>query len=167
MTLGFFVIMFSARDFFFGYRFQYIRDFRFLIFYNPFLALGFSILLFSFAGIPPFAGFYSKMFVFFSGVNSGLIFFSIIILLLNILGCFYYIRFVKTSVFESTKMLLEIKDPFLLVSNFRGGWFSLIPVNRECSLVLAFILFFLLFTGFYSSSIYFIFSFLSYLILFF
>ena len=165
MTLGFFVIMFSVRDFFLGHRFQYIRDFRFLIFYNPFLALGFSILLFSFAGIPPFAGFYSKMFVLFSGINSGLIFFSVIILLLNIVGCFYYIRFIKTSVFESTQQLVEAKDAFSLISNFRGGWFSLLPVNRECSLVLAFILFFVIFAGFFSSSIYFIFSFLSHLIL--
>jgi NADH-ubiquinone oxidoreductase chain 2 len=130
------------------------------------LALGFSILLFSFAGIPPFAGFYSKMFVLFSGINSGLIFFSIVILVLNIVGCFYYIRFIKTGVFESAKQLLETKDVFF-INNFRGGWFSLMPVNRECSLVLAFILFFIVFAGFFSSSIYFVFSFLSHLILFF
>jgi len=44
---------------------KYLEDFRFLFRENPSIVFLLLILLFSLAGIPPFAGFYSKLYVFF------------------------------------------------------------------------------------------------------
>ncbi len=62
---------------------------------NPKLALIMTLALFSLAGIPPFAGFFSKFFVFaaaFSGGNYWLVF---IALLNTVISLFYYLKIVK------------------------------------------------------------------------
>jgi proton-translocating NADH-quinone oxidoreductase chain N len=53
-------------------RIKYITDLAFLAKTNPLLALTFTITMFSMAGIPPLAGFYSKAFLFFATMSSNL-----------------------------------------------------------------------------------------------
>lgn len=62
---------------------------------NPRLALGMTLALFSLAGIPPFAGFFSKFFVFaaaFEGGFHGLVF---IALVNTVISLYYYLLIVK------------------------------------------------------------------------
>lgn len=66
---------------------------------NPTLTIVFAFILFSFAGIPPFAGFFSKFFVLYSVIQSNLFFLVFFILLLNCVGTFYYINLIKKSYF--------------------------------------------------------------------
>jgi NADH-quinone oxidoreductase subunit N len=68
---------------------------------NYLAAVCFSIVLFSIAGIPPLAGFYSKLLIFTALLRNSNILASIIIALLSCASCFYYIRLIKIFFFES------------------------------------------------------------------
>ena len=67
---------------------------------NPSLAISIALYMFSFAGIPPLAGFFAKYYVFMSLVNEGLILLATFALVASVIGAFYYIRFVKVMFFD-------------------------------------------------------------------
>ena len=58
---------------------------------NPFLSFIFAINLLSLAGIPPFAGFYGKLHVFFLLLDTGNYFLGMLVVLFSVLNCVYYI----------------------------------------------------------------------------
>ncbi len=62
---------------------------------NPKLALVMTLALFSLAGIPPFAGFFSKFFVFASAFQSGFHVLVFIALINTVISLFYYLKLVK------------------------------------------------------------------------
>ena len=68
---------------------------------DPALALAFAIFMFSMAGIPPLAGFFSKLYVFLAAVQQGLWTLAVIGVLTSVVGAFYYIRIVKVIYFET------------------------------------------------------------------
>ena len=61
---------------------------------NPGLAALFTIFLFSLAGIPPFAGFWGKYYIFLSAIENNFIWVAIIGILLSLIGVYYYIKIV-------------------------------------------------------------------------
>ncbi len=67
---------------------------------NPWMGAAMSIFLFSLAGIPPFAGFMGKYFVFAAAINSGLVIPAVIGILTSAIGAYYYISIVKTMYFD-------------------------------------------------------------------
>lgn len=71
---------------------------------NPVLALTFTIILFSMAGIPPLAGFCSKFYLFFAALSSSLYLLAFIGVITSVISCFYYIRFIKIMYFEKTEI---------------------------------------------------------------
>lgn len=115
-------------------RIKYITDLAYLAKTNPILALTFTITMFSMAGIPPLAGFYSKAYLFFATMSSGLYVLAIIGVLTSVLSCFYYIRLVKIMYFEVPKT-----------------WCSYTQVPQENALALGITLFFILFLMAYPS----------------
>jgi len=115
-------------------RIKYITDLTFLAKTNPILAFTFTVTMFSMAGIPPLAGFYSKAYLFFATMSSGLYALALIGVLTSVLSCFYYIRLVKIMYFEVPK-----------------AWCSYTQVPRENALTLGGSLFFILFLMFYPS----------------
>jgi proton-translocating NADH-quinone oxidoreductase chain N len=115
-------------------RIKYISDLSFLAQTNPLLALTFTITLFSMAGIPPLAGFYSKAYLFFATMSSGLYSLALIGVLTSVLSCFYYIRLVKIMYFQVPK-----------------NWCSYTQVPKENALTLGITLFFLIFLMVYPS----------------
>lgn len=62
---------------------------------NPKLAFILTLSLFSLAGIPPFAGFFSKFFIFAAAFHSGFHLLVFIALINTIISLFYYLRIVK------------------------------------------------------------------------
>ncbi len=62
---------------------------------NPKLALLMTLALFSLAGIPPFAGFFSKFFVFMSAFKSGFWVLVFIALINTVISLYYYLLVVK------------------------------------------------------------------------
>jgi len=67
---------------------------------NPLLAITFTCTLLSMAGVPPLAGFLSKMYVFFSAMQGGLYLVAFIGVMCSVVGAFYYLRFIKIMYFE-------------------------------------------------------------------
>ncbi len=59
---------------------------------NPGLALLMTIFLFSLAGIPPFAGFWGKYYIFLSAIQINYVWVAIIGILLSLVGVYYYIK---------------------------------------------------------------------------
>ena len=62
---------------------------------NPKLAFLMTIALFSLAGIPPFAGFFSKFFIFAAAFESGFHLLVFIALVNTVLSLYYYLKIVK------------------------------------------------------------------------
>jgi len=98
-SLGIFAIMtaFSYQ----GFEAENIQDFRGLATHSPWMAFLTMIILLSFAGIPPFAGFYAKFFVLDALINAGYVKLSIAAVLLTVIGAFYYLRIIRVMFFES------------------------------------------------------------------
>lgn len=67
---------------------------------NSFLALNFMIIMFSFAGIPPLVGFYSKFYIILAAVRADLYLVALIAVIFSVLASLYYIRFIKLLYFK-------------------------------------------------------------------
>lgn len=76
----------------------YMQDYNGLYKTNPRLAFTMMLAMFSLAGIPPFAGFFSKFFIFTGAINQGsiAIYVLVLIALINtIISLYYYLLVVK------------------------------------------------------------------------
>ncbi len=85
---------------------------------NPKLAFIMTLALFSLAGIPPFAGFFSKFFVFMSAFGSGFKVLVFLALLNTVISLYYYLLIVKAMYMkESNNALPSINsDPYTRAS---------------------------------------------------
>lgn len=116
-----------------GDSFEKISDLAGMWRNHPLIAISLTIFMFSLTGMPPFAGFFAKFYVFSASVNEGLWLLVIIGVLASVVGAFYYLRIIKVIYFE------ESKEPFD-------------PMSIELKIVLAFsVLFTIIFTIFPSS----------------
>ena len=70
---------------------------------NPVMAFSLAVLMFSTAGIPPFAGFFSKLFVIMAAVRGGFVIAPIVAILFSVISAFYYLRIVKVMYFDEPK----------------------------------------------------------------
>jgi NADH:ubiquinone oxidoreductase subunit 2 (subunit N) len=118
-------------------RIKYTTDLAMLAKSNPLLAATLSITMFSIAGIPPLAGFYSKAFLMFAAMSSSQYMLALIAVLTSVLSCFYYIRIVKIMYFESP-----------------NNWLTFNQIPKETSIVLGLTLCFLLFFFLYPAPIF-------------
>ena len=83
--------------------FENIKDLSGLSKTNPLLAVGFLIMLFSLAGIPPLAGFFAKFYIFVAVLESKLYLLAVIGLVTTVISAFYYLRIVKIIYFDESK----------------------------------------------------------------
>nr|YP_010038163.1 NADH-plastoquinone oxidoreductase subunit 2 [Trithuria lanterna]YP_010038186.1 NADH-plastoquinone oxidoreductase subunit 2 [Trithuria lanterna]QII42275.1 NADH-plastoquinone oxidoreductase subunit 2 [Trithuria lanterna]QII42298.1 NADH-plastoquinone oxidoreductase subunit 2 [Trithuria lanterna] len=72
-----------------------IRDYAGLYTKDPFLALSLALCLLSLGGIPPLAGFFGKLYLFWCGWRAGLYFLVSIGLLTSLLSIYYYLQIIK------------------------------------------------------------------------
>jgi NADH-quinone oxidoreductase subunit N len=77
---------------------------------NPLMAFSLAILMFSTAGIPPLAGFFSKFYILKSAITFGLLPYAIIAVIFSAISAFYYLRIVKIMYFDEPNGNLEIED---------------------------------------------------------
>src|SRR5713101_5271573 len=98
MNLGTFaVILCMRRD---GKMIEAISELAGLSRTQPALALALGIFMFSMAGIPPLAGFISKLYVFMAAIDAGLYTLAVIGVVTSVVGAFYYLRIVKLMYFD-------------------------------------------------------------------
>nr|YP_006280921.1 NADH dehydrogenase subunit 2 [Spirodela polyrhiza]AFI54938.1 NADH dehydrogenase subunit 2 [Spirodela polyrhiza] len=119
MTINAFAIVPALRQ----TRVKYIADLGALAKTNPISAMTFSITMFSYAGIPPLAGFCSKFFLFFAALGCGAYFLAPVGIVTSVIGrwaAFYYIRLAKRMFFDRPRT-----------------WILYEPMDRDKSLLLA------------------------------
>ena len=97
-----------------GDSFEKISDLAGMWRNHPLIAISLAIFMFSLTGMPPFAGFIAKYYVFSAAVNEGLWLLVIVGVLASVVGAFYYLRIIKVIYFEESKdafdpMSIELK----------------------------------------------------------
>ena len=77
-----------------------IADFKGLSTRDPLLALLMLVLMFSTAGVPPFIGFWAKLWIIQALLTSGHSWLAVFAMLISVVGAFYYLRVVWYMYFE-------------------------------------------------------------------
>lgn len=98
--LAVFVILLSVRKYTNYLKIKSLSDFSSLFRNNPAIAISFSVFMFSLAGIPPLAGFFSKLFVFLSLMKVESYFASIIVIVTSVVSAVYYLWIIKVIFFK-------------------------------------------------------------------
>lgn len=104
MNLGAFtcVILFSLRT-----GTDQISEYGGLYQKDPLLTLGLSICLLSLGGIPPFVGFFGKIYLFWAGWQAGAYGLVLLGLVTSVISIYYYIRVVKAMVVKEPHEMSE------------------------------------------------------------
>ena len=106
MTIDAFAIVSALRQ----SRVKYIADLGALAKTNPISAITFSITMFSYAGIPPLAGFCSKFYLFFAALGCGAYLLAIVGVLTSVIGRWAAGRLPRVSKFWGPKAVLRAPD---------------------------------------------------------
>jgi NADH-quinone oxidoreductase subunit N len=75
---------------------------------HPFLAALLSIFMFSLAGIPPFAGFFGKYYVFIAAIKADLTWLAIVGVISSVISVYFYLRVVVLMYFKSAETELSL-----------------------------------------------------------
>jgi len=67
---------------------------------QPLLAFSFTLIIASFAGFPPLAGFFAKLYVFFSAISFQYYALLFVAVIMSVISCFYYLRLIKYIYFS-------------------------------------------------------------------
>lgn len=76
----------------------------------PLRALAIAIFMFSMTGIPPFAGFWGKLFIFESAIREGYYILSVIGVLTSVVAAFYYLNIVKIMYLDAPASLQFVRE---------------------------------------------------------
>ncbi len=101
MSIGVFAVIIAMRRR--GRPLEQISDLSGLASTDPLMALAMAIFMFSMAGIPPFSGFFGKLYVFLPAVQSGYWTLAVIGVLTSVVGAFYYLRVIKVMYFDAAE----------------------------------------------------------------
>jgi NADH-quinone oxidoreductase subunit N len=99
-------------------------DYRGLYRRSPFLAISMTIFMLSLMGIPPFAGFFGKLYVFGAAVNQNLAWYAVIGALNSVVAVYYYARVIKTMIIEPNEDMGTIAIPW---TSHVMVWIMLLP----------------------------------------
>ncbi|HEU5380467.1 MAG TPA: NADH-quinone oxidoreductase subunit N [Ktedonobacteraceae bacterium] len=114
-----------------------IEDFRGLAKRAPALSAGTALCMLSLAGIPPMAGFVSKVFIFTAAWGAGLGWLVIIALLTSVISLVYYGRIVKAMYFDAPVKEDRLSTPLGLGSSITMTTAALIVLTFAASAILA------------------------------
>lgn len=84
----------------FSLKSEKIEDYAGLRKKHPWLAIGLTFSFLSLMGIPPLAGFVSKLFIFFSAIYADLLWLAVIGIINSAISIFYYLRVIKLMLID-------------------------------------------------------------------
>lgn len=106
---------------------------------KPLLAFSVSILLLSLAGIPPFGGFFGKLFIFTAAIEAGYIYLAIIGVIFSVISAYYYLKIIKTMYLDETSeelnSNLDRKQFFIIILMAFFMLFFLLYANNLISFI--------------------------------
>lgn len=98
MTLGAFAVLAAMRRR--GRPVEEIEDLAGLARTDVGMAIWMLVFMFSMAGVPPLAGFWSKLFVFRAAVEGGFVWLAVIGVVTSVIAAYYYLRIVRVMFFD-------------------------------------------------------------------
>jgi NADH-quinone oxidoreductase subunit N len=98
MTVGAFAVILCMRRQ--GRMLEQISDLSGLSHTHPMLAFALAIFMFSLTGLPPTAGFFAKLYIFFAAIDAKLFGLAVIGVVTSVVSAFYYFRVVKVMYFD-------------------------------------------------------------------
>jgi len=109
LSLGAFatILLLSRR----GFEAERISDFKGLAHKSPWFAWMMLFIMVSTAGVPPFIGFFAKLYVVQALLAQDLAWLAVVAVVTSVIGAFYYLRIVKVMFFD------EPEDHSLIVAN--------------------------------------------------
>jgi NADH-quinone oxidoreductase subunit N len=123
-SLAIFIILLSVRRYTNFLKLKTLSELSSLFRNNPPLAFSFSVLMFSMAGIPPLAGFFSKLFVFLSLLSVGNYLASTVVIVTSVVSAFYYLWIVKIIFFKD----YPVKTYYVPISKINAQFLMLIVI---------------------------------------
>jgi NADH-quinone oxidoreductase subunit N len=94
---GFGMIILLARK---GFESDRIDDFKGLNERSPWFAAVMLAVMFGMAGVPPFVGFFAKLYVLRAVIDAGMTWLAVVAVFFSIISAYYYIRVVKIMYFD-------------------------------------------------------------------
>ena len=76
---------------------------------DPMLAGWMTVFMFSMAGIPPFSGFFGKLYVFLPAVQAGYWTLAVVGVLTSVVGAYYYLRVIKVMYFDAAEPAFDAR----------------------------------------------------------
>ncbi len=101
-----------------------LEDYRGFYRRSPFLTIAMSIFMLSLMGIPPFAGFLGKLFVFGAAVNNNLAWYAVVGALNSVIAVYYYARVIKAMIIDSGEDATTVRIPW---TSHVLVWIMLLP----------------------------------------
>jgi NADH-quinone oxidoreductase subunit N len=100
---------------------------------RPRLAFAFMIFMISLSGIPPFAGFFAKFYVFLAAIQAGLYVPAVIGVVASVVGAYYYWRIFKVMYFDEPAATFdkEMGAPLNFILAGSGAFTLLFIVGAE------------------------------------
>ncbi|MDC9726470.1 MAG: NADH-quinone oxidoreductase subunit NuoN [Candidatus Thioglobus sp.] len=94
-----------------GFEADQISDFKGLSKHSPWFALMMLVVMLSMAGVPPFIGFYSKLFILQQVVSAGFVTIAVIAVIFAVISAYYYLQVIKSMYFEDTDKEVKVTAP--------------------------------------------------------
>ncbi|MBC8221983.1 MAG: NADH-quinone oxidoreductase subunit NuoN [SAR86 cluster bacterium] len=94
-----------------GFEADQISDFQGLSKHSPWFALIMLVVMLSMAGVPPFIGFYSKLFILQQVVAEGYVIFAITAVIFAVISAYYYLQIIKTMYFDDVDKEILVSAP--------------------------------------------------------
>jgi NADH:ubiquinone oxidoreductase subunit 2 (subunit N) len=101
--MSFFFLLLHIRLRFFK-EFFYLYELSYVLKSNVIISIFFVILFFSFAGVPPLIGFFSKFYLFLFLVNNYNFLIVFIVFICGVISSFYYVRIIRILLFNNLKI---------------------------------------------------------------
>ena len=111
--LGIFTCLLCLKNKVNGIYLENIRSYSGLLKKDSFLSFSFAIFLFSLAGLPPLSGFFGKLYILISAIESDLYLLAIIAVITSIISAFYYLRIIKVMFFDKQVNEIYINIPVI------------------------------------------------------
>ena len=94
-----------------GFEADQISDFQGLSKHSPWFALIMLVVMLSMAGVPPFIGFYSKLFILQQVVAEGYVILAITAVIFAVISAYYYLQIIKTMYFDDVDKEILVSAP--------------------------------------------------------